>query len=183
MKKIIIILMGILTLTTFGFNLQSSGINNGYILDKYGKHGIQNFNGMPTLSLPLEWKNPPKGTKAYAIVMQDYDAVPVVGFSWIHWTAIVPSNFTKLDENASQMNKSIIQGVNSWASPLGNMSKSNASFFGGPAPPDKEHKYEIKIYALSQVPKLENGFYLNQLYSEIKGNILGEAILEGNYRN
>lgn len=68
---------------------------------------------MPSLSFPLEWKNAPKNTKSYALVMEDFDAIPVTGFSWIHWIAIIPKTTTKLQENASLENKEIIQGVNS----------------------------------------------------------------------
>ncbi|MGL5056468.1 MAG: YbhB/YbcL family Raf kinase inhibitor-like protein [Fusobacteriaceae bacterium] len=182
MKKLIITLMGVMTMTAFSFDLNSSGIKEGYIENKYGKHGTENIQGMPSLSLPLEWKDAPKDAKAYAVVMQDYDAIPVCGFSWIHWVAIIPGEYSGVKENASQEDKNIIQGLNSWHSPLGNLDKGTASHFGGPAPPDKDHTYEIKLYALSEMPKLENGFYLNELYSEIKGNILGESILEGKYK-
>ena len=42
----------------------STGIVNGIIEDKYGKHGSQfNENGMPTYSLPLKIEDAPEGTK------------------------------------------------------------------------------------------------------------------------
>lgn len=182
MKKLILFLTGVMAMTSFAFTLESSGIKEGYIGDKYGKHGTQNLSGMPSLSLPLEWKDAPKGTKSYVVVMQDYDAIPVVGFSWIHWATIIPADYTELKENASLDDKKIIQGANSWLSPLGNLDRGTASHFGGPAPPDMDHTYEIKIYALSEVPKLEDGFFLNHLYKEMKGKVLGEAVLEGKYK-
>ena len=66
--------------SAFGFELTSSGIENGYIKEKYGQYGTENIKGMPSLSLPLEWKGVPEGTKDFALVMQDYDAIPVTGF-------------------------------------------------------------------------------------------------------
>lgn len=167
---------------SFTFTLESSGVKNGYIEDRFGKHGTENLKGMPSLSLPLQWKNSPEGTKAYALVMQDYDAIPVVGFSWIHWVAVIPGDYTELKENASSEDKKLIQGANSWLSPLGNLDRGTASHFGGPAPPDRDHTYEFKIYALSEIPNLEKGFFLNSLYTEMRGKILGEALLEGKYR-
>lgn len=169
-------------MTAFSFTLSSSGIKEGYIENKYGKHGVDNIEGMPSRSLPLSWKGVPEGTNAYAIVMQDYDAIPVCGFSWIHWVTIVPGDYIELKENASQEDNVIIQGVNSWHSPLGNLDRGTASHFGGPAPPDKDHTYEIKLYALSEMPKLKKGFYLNELYKEMEGKILGETTLKGKYK-
>ncbi|STO31117.1 putative kinase inhibitor [Fusobacterium necrogenes] len=182
MKKNLIAGALLLGASAFGFELTSSGIENGFINEKYGRYGSENINGMPSLSLPLEWKEAPKGTKSFALVMEDYDAVPVTGFSWIHWIAIIPGNYNKLEENASLTNKDIIQGVNSWVSSMGGLSKADASHFGGPAPPDKDHTYKFVLYALDKEIKLESGFYLNELYKEMEGHILNSTELEGIYK-
>lgn len=60
MKKNVLLTLTALSISAFGFTLESSGIENGYIKEKYGKYGAQNLNGMPSLSLPLNWKNSPK---------------------------------------------------------------------------------------------------------------------------
>lgn len=169
-------------MTKNSFELTSYGIEKGYIHEKYGRYGVENINGMPSLSIPLEWQGAPEGTKSFALVMEDFDAVPVTGFSWIHWIAIIPGNFTQLEENAGLTNKDIIQGVNSWISSMGGLSKAEASHFGGPAPPDKDHTYKFVLYALDKEIKLESGFYLNELYSEMRGHILASATLEGVYK-
>lgn len=165
-----------------GFILESSGIENGYIKDKYGKYGSQKLDRMPSLSLPLKWDGAPEKTKSYALVMQDPDAIPVTGFSWIHWIALIPKTITELEENASLNSEEIIQGVNSWGSLMGGLSKENASHFGGPTPPDKEHTYSIMLYALDKDIKLQPGFYLNELYKEMEGHILDQVTLKGNYK-
>lgn len=183
MKKIFLALMLLLGITSLSFELKSSGIVNGYIKEEYGKYGKQNINGMPSLSLPLEWKNAPKKTKSFAIVMEDFDAIPVTGFNWIHWVTIVPGDLKKLNENASIENKRLIQGVNSWISSLGGLSQADATHYGGPAPPDKEHTYTITIYALNKELNLKEGFYLNELYKAMEGHILGKATLKGKYKN
>lgn len=183
MKKNILVALTAISISSFGFTLESDGIKNNYIQEKYGKYGTQNLNGMPSLSLPLKWKNVPKDTKSYALVIEDFDAIPVTGFSWIHWIAIIPGNITSLKENASLENKDIIQGVNSWISSMGGLNKANASHFGGPAPPDKTHTYTITLYALDKNIKLESGFYLNELYKEIEGHIIEKTVLKGNYQN
>lgn len=165
------------------FELESSGIKNGIIEERFGKFGSENIKGMPSRSMPLKWRNIPEGTKSFALVMEDYDAIPVAGFSWIHWVAIIPGNLTELSENASLENKEIIQGVNSWISSLGGLTKAEAAHFGGPAPPDKDHTYSITLYALDKEIKLEEGFYLNQLYHEMKGHILDKITIEALYKS
>lgn len=182
MKKIILGLTAI-SISSFGFTLESTGIENGYIKEKYGKHGTQNLNGMPSLSLPLKWNGALEKTKSYALVMQDHDAIPVTGFTWIHWVALIPGEMNELLENASLENKDIVQGVNSWVSSMGGLNKSDASHFGGPAPPDKEHTYTITLYSLDKNIKMEPGFYLNELYKEMEGHILDEVTLKGKYKN
>lgn len=163
----------------------SAGIVNGVIEKKYGKYGEQfNDNGIPTYSLPLKIDNAPENTKSYAIVLEDKDAFPVSGgFSWIHWTA---ANITRTEimENESQTATDFIQGVNSWTSIQGgNQSKDLSSFYGGMAPPDAPHLYEIHVYALDTMLNLDNGFLYNDLYKQMDGHILDQYTLKGTYSN
>ena len=163
----------------------SKGIVDGIIQDKYGKHGEYfNENGMPIYSLPIEIKDAPENTKSYALVLEDKDAFPVSGgFSWIHWTACNILK-TEIKENESQTTSDFIQGVNSWTSIQGgSQSRELSSFYGGMAPPDKSHIYEIHVYALDKVLDLENGFLYNELYKKMDGHILDSYTLKGEYRN
>lgn len=163
----------------------SSGIIDGAIQAKYGKHGKQfNANGMPNYSLPLLIENAPEGTKSYAIVLEDKDAFPVSGgFSWIHWTV---ANLTRneLKENESISAKDFVQGANSWMSMQGgSQSKELSSFYGGMAPPDAPHIYEVHVYALDTLLDLENGFMFNELHKQMDGHILATYTLKGKYNN
>lgn len=165
--------------------VMSKGIVNGVIEDKYGKHGKHfNENGMPTYSLPLKIEDAPEGTKSFAVVLEDKDAFPVSGgFSWIHWTA---ANITRTEimENESQTATDFVQGLNSWISKQGGrQSKALSSFYGGMAPPDSPHIYEIHVYALDTMLDLENGFFYNELYRRMDGHILETYTLKGEYRN
>lgn len=76
----------------------------------------------------------------------------------------------------------MIQGVNSWVSPMGGQTKEDSTFYGGPMPPDKDHVYKIRVYALDTVLDIKNGYYLNELYDKMKGHILSVAELEGIYK-
>jgi Raf kinase inhibitor-like protein, YbhB/YbcL family len=160
--------------------VRSKGIVNGIIKDEYGSKGRQfTKNGMPSFSLPLEISEEPKGTRSFAIVMEDLDAIPVCGFSWIHWTV---SDLQKdiLEDNES-VNGKFTQGVNSYHSVASKLSKEEATGYGGPAPPDREHRYSIKVFALDTVLKMKNGFYMNDLYKEMEGHILAHGVLTGLY--
>ena len=85
------------------------------------------------------------------MVLEDKDAYPVTGgFVWIHWLA---ANITRNEvrDNESQTAGDFIQGCNSWTSIQGNQqSKELSCFYGGMTPPDKEHLYELHIFALDK---------------------------------
>lgn len=166
-------------------SVTSTGIRDGVIDDKYGKHGQAfNENGMPTYSLPFQIENAPKDSVSYALVLEDKDAFPVSGgFSWIHWTAANITR-TELAENESQTATDFVQGVNSWISIQGGQqSRELSSFYGGMAPPDAPHTYELHVYALDKMLDLENGFNMNELYAQMDGHILDQYTLKGVYRN
>lgn len=161
----------------------SSGLVNGVFDAKYGKHGTAfNENGMPTCSIPFKIEDAPAGTVTYALVLEDKDAYPVSGgFSWIHWTA---ANITRTNilENESQTATDFVQGVNSWTSMQGGgQSAALSSFYGGMAPPDAPHLYELHVFALDTALDLEPGFLMNVLYRKMDGHILAQYTLKGLY--
>ncbi|MGL5020481.1 MAG: YbhB/YbcL family Raf kinase inhibitor-like protein [Mycoplasmatales bacterium] len=163
----------------------STGIENGIIKDIYGHRSTKlNENGIPTYSLPFKIENPPKNTVSYAIMLEDKDAFPVSGgFSWIHWTAANIKK-TELLENESQTAKDFVQGLNSWTSMQGgNQSLELSSFYGGMAPPDAPHTYELHVYALDIELDLENGFNMNDKFKKMDGHILETYTLKGVYNN
>ena len=116
--------------------LVTSAIIDGKILDKYGKRGDL------TLSMPFEFLEYPSNTLSFVLVIEDYDAIPVCGYDYVHWLV---ANITtdRLKENATILSKEyFVQGMNS----------NNESCYIGMAPPDKTHTYDFTLYALiSQV--------------------------------
>ncbi|MES1210328.1 MAG: YbhB/YbcL family Raf kinase inhibitor-like protein, partial [Pseudomonadota bacterium] len=74
------------------FTLTSAAFkNNGAIAAKYS------FNQMgctgENLSPPVEWKNPPAGTKSFALTVHDPDAP--TGSGWWHWVVYnIPADAT-----------------------------------------------------------------------------------------
>ena len=150
----------------------TNAIQNGKLLDKYGKRGRDIKFGMPTLSFPLEIKDYPKSTKSFAIIFDDPDAVKPSGKVWIHWLV---ANLTrsKLNENDSLNTYDFIQGKNSW----------NENCYGGPCPPDAPHNYRLTVYALSEKLDLRGDFVLSQLEKAMENKILDSAQIFAVYDN
>jgi Raf kinase inhibitor-like YbhB/YbcL family protein len=164
----------------------SSGLKDGVWEDKYGAKGTQfNKNGIPSYSIPFNIKNAPKDSKSFALVLKDNDAYEVTqGITWVHWVAAnITSN--ELTENASiKEADQFVQGINSWVTLEGGQQDQElSSFYGGMAPPNKPHKYDLHVYALDTLLSLKNGFYLNQMDDEMDGHILAEYTLTGEYAN
>lgn len=167
--------------------IHSNNIINGYLEDKFGKHGTQFLkNQKPNRSFHIAWDELPKGTESLALIFLDYDAIPVCGFPWIHWTvANIDPNLKELPENAS-VDMKLLEGVTSWYSKLlpeeSRMSKEDSTGYGGCAPPDQSHRYTIYVYALSKKLNLERGFYANELLKAMEDYILDQAKLHCMYR-
>lgn len=159
----------------------SAAIENGVFQDKYGKRGSQfSPNGMPTYSIPFEIHDAPAGTQSFAVVLEDKDAITASGFVWIHWL-IANLTRTRVQENESQTATDYVQGVNSWASKLGNFELAEASVYGGMAPPNCLHRYELVVYALDTTLDLQAGFRFNDLHFAMQGHILAQAVVMGTY--
>lgn len=163
----------------------SSAIVDGVIQDPYGKRGVQfNEQGIPTRSLPFEILDAPPGTKSFAIILEDKDAIPVTkGFPWIHWTAC---NIRKphVEENASQSSTDFVQGLNSWPSIQGGEQDPDCSCcYGGMSPPDRPHIYELHVFALDTLLPLENGYWVNELWHAMDGHIIESCTVKGRYDN
>ncbi|WP_125566318.1 YbhB/YbcL family Raf kinase inhibitor-like protein [Companilactobacillus insicii] len=153
---------------------------DGLLPDKYGKYAPANDikNGKPIISFPIKLSNIPAGTKSVALTFTDPDSIPVCGFEWIHWTAanISPEQL-EIPENFSRTaTKSIVQGKNSSASPLlGDTDEDLKVGYNGPYPPDNTHDYILKVYALSEILDIHEGYWMNELLHKMAGKVLDSA--------
>ena len=128
------------------------------------------------LSPPLEWTQPPGGTKSLALIVDDPDAP--VG-TWVHWVLIgIPPDRRNLPE-----------GVEASAAPkaLGGAGNGKNDFgklgYGGPAPPrGPVHRYYFKLYALDTTLSLGSGATKAQVEKAMKGHTLAQAELMGRYQ-
>ena len=128
--------------------------------------------GGKNVSVPLAWKNPPAGTKSFALSMVDPHPVAQ---NWVHWLVIhIPAQAALLEEGASKKKM-----------PAGSVELKN-SFgdigYGGPQPPKGtgDHPYVFTLYALS-VPKVAIGKSagLAAFQQALAGKTLATATLTG----
>lgn len=122
------------------------------------------------ISPPLEWNDPPQGTRSFALVCDDPDAP--VG-TWVHWVLYnLPPGTRSLGENAdANLPEGTQHGKNSWG----------RSDYGGPCPPSGTHRYFFKLYALDTMLDLKAGAGTDQLIQAMQGHILGQAETMGLY--
>lgn len=125
------------------------------------------------VSPALHWSHPPTGTKSFAVVMNDPDAM--VDFT--HWLAYnIPPDVRELALGASvqaAMPHGSAEGTNNFRR-LG---------YGGPCPPPgKPHHYVFRLYALDIRLDLPPGATRKQLDSAIEGHIVAEGQIIGIYQ-
>ncbi|KRM59319.1 YbhB/YbcL family Raf kinase inhibitor-like protein [Secundilactobacillus malefermentans] len=154
--------------------------DNGVLANKYSKYATEEdlLNGQPVTSFPIDITEVPTGVKTFAVTMIDHDAIPVGGFTWIHWVAAnLPGNLTQIPENASQSGEvQMTFGKNSTAGKLvGQTNPAIFQHYTGPFPPDKDHRYTVTVYAIDEKLPLKDGFWLNDLWDAMDGHVLAQT--------
>lgn len=142
--------------------------NNGTIPQQFTADGAN-------LSPPLQWKGAPKGTKSFALIVEDRDAP---SGSFTHWliadiggAAIgLPQGVPKQD--VVSVPTRAAQGENSFR---------RVGYDGPAPPPGKVHHYTFYLYALDGILDMPGSFSKAQLHAAMAGRKLGEATLTGTY--
>ncbi len=124
------------------------------------------------VSPPLEWHDPPPGTKSFALIVSDPDAP---GGDFTHWLVYnIPTSVILFPEAFPPM-KSMPNGTRQGVNDFGGLG------YQGPAPPSGIHRYYFKIYALTALLDLEDGVKRAQLEKSIQRRIVEKAELMGLY--
>jgi hypothetical protein len=144
--------------------LTSPAFENGGTIPQ--KYGYKNNN----LSIPLKISEIPEGTKSLALIMDDPDAMGAVGKVWVHWVLWnISPNTKEIIENSIPIDS--VEGKTDF----------DEIGYGGPAPPDKEHTYIFKLYALDTILNLKQGSTKTELEESIREHIITEEKLEGKF--
>ena len=130
---------------------------------KYG-YKFENINP------PLKIHEVPENTKSLVLIMDDPDALSAVGKVWTHWLMWnLPKHMKDIPEDFKSLD--IINGKNDF----GEFS------YGGPAPPDKEHMYFFKLYALDIKLETNNSLSKFQIEKLIESHIIDSCKLKGKF--
>lgn len=118
------------------------------------------------LIAPLVFEDIPASATALALVMDDPDAP---GGTWDHWVVWnIPSDQRSIDEGKVPPG---VVGRNSWGKKA----------WGGPCPPDRQHRYVFTLYALESPVDLPDGAGKRELEGAIKNQIVAKAQLTAVY--
>jgi Raf kinase inhibitor-like YbhB/YbcL family protein len=145
--------------------LSSSAFENGgKIPSKYTCDG-KNINP------PLCIEGVPQNAKSLVLIMDDPDVPEFVRKDrmWVHWIVFnMPAALKEIAENSA---------------PLGIAGKGtgNQLIYQGPCPPDREHRYFFKLYALDILLSLSEGSTKQEVEKAMVGHTLASTELMGKY--
>ena len=107
----------------------------------------------------------PDGTKTFALIMDDPDAMEPAGKIWVHWVV------WQIDPDTSGLRNLTEEGMTDFGE-VG---------YGGPAPPDKRHTYVFKLYALDSELDLPDKSTKADVEKAMEGHIIEQTQLTGTY--
>ncbi len=144
--------------------ISSSAFQDGGIIPrKYGRD-FENVNP------PLQIEDIPEGTMSLVLTMDDPDVPEAAGVSvWDHWVVFnIPVTISDIPEQ--------------WDG-VGTRGKGTRGElkYGGPRPPDKEHRYFFTVYALDVVLDLPEGATKAECISAMMSHVLEKAELVGRF--
>jgi Raf kinase inhibitor-like YbhB/YbcL family protein len=131
------------------------------------KHTCDGENTNP----PLTISDVPSGAKSLVLIMDDPDVPKHLRADgmWDHWVVFnIPANLSEVEEGEEPMGT---HGIGT----SGNLK------YNGPCPPDREHRYFFKLYALDAELELEEKSTKAQVESAMEGHVLERAELMGKY--
>jgi Raf kinase inhibitor-like YbhB/YbcL family protein len=166
-------------------DLQSGIFDNKFVLNGFGCKG-------ENISPTLIWRNPPAGTKSFAVQVHDPDAPTGSGF-W-HWAVYnIPPTTVILSQGVGNRAERLPAGAFGGNTDFMDTGATGGNGnYGGPCPPegDRPHRYVFTVYALA-VDRLEvaagvprsgsaalYGFVLNK---GIGPGLLGKASFTATY--
>lgn len=128
------------------------------------RHGYTRENVNPKLRI----EDVPEDAETLALVMDDPDAVEPAGKIWLHWTLWnIPADTEAIKEGQSPGT----EGTTDF----------RQTGYGGPNPPDGEHTYFFRLYALDTKIDLEEGDSREELEEAMKDHVIEKAELQGRY--
>lgn len=185
MKKIILV-FSFITLIAAACNSDgrpttevSNTINDKKIIMNISSPSFQYEGNIPekftcegeNISPELNFESVPSEAKSLALLMDDPDVPKNLKPDGVfdHWTVFnMPATTVQISENSPAPG---ITGKNG----------AGQNKYTGPCPPDREHRYFFKLYALDTVLSLNEAATKTDVLKAMEGHIIAEAELMGKY--
>jgi Raf kinase inhibitor-like YbhB/YbcL family protein len=118
----------------------------------------------------LTWSAAPSGTKSFAILVVDPDAV---GGEFVHWVAFdLRADATSVPESSDTTELGGVPGTNGFG----------RTGYSGPCPPKFElHSYAFRVYALDATLAVRSGVTADDLNEAMNGHVLAQGTLVGTF--
>jgi Raf kinase inhibitor-like YbhB/YbcL family protein len=139
--------------------------NGGIIPSRYTCEGAN-------VSPPLEIFQVPPDAKSLVLIMDDPDVPKHLRSDgmWDHWIIFnMPPTLKKIAETVGP------------TSGVKGMTTFGHTRYGGPCPPDREHRYFFKVYVLEKMLSLKEGASKKEIEQAMQGHIIAKAELMGRY--
>jgi hypothetical protein len=162
-KPIIFGLLAIAYLNgAFAMGLSTPAFNNGDPIP--AQYTCEGKDDLPKLFI----SDVPAHANSLVLIMDDPDTS---NGTWTHW---VLYNIPPLTPSLELKNlpNNVLVGKNSWGN----------NEYRGPCPPQGNHRYFFKIYAIDRMLSLPAGATADQIVAAIKGHVIAETQLMGTYQ-
>jgi Raf kinase inhibitor-like YbhB/YbcL family protein len=124
------------------------------------------------ISPPLAIDGVPEGTISLVLTMDDHDVPPSVRPDgvWDHWVVFnIPPTVYRIPEDAPPMG-------------IPGSTTNGTTTYEGPCPPNGEHRYLFKVYALDTLLDVPEGSNKQAVLDALQGHILESTTLMGRYK-
>lgn len=178
-KKLrILMIAGILAFSTQSawaeMSISSESIVDGHVAKEQAcrkKGGRESSPQLTVSGIPAE-------AKFLSIIVDDPDARPVAGKTWVHWNVInIPVEGSSFSIAAGEKPASGVVGK-----------QSGGSGYGGMCPPNGKHTYRFVAFAhSSEVPAKTSGwsgkaYTVERFRDDFSDAVIGEASVTGDYK-
>lgn len=145
--------------------ISSTAFSDGDLLPE--KYGYTRDNVNP----PVKFSGIPEETESLVLIVDDPDAEEPAGKVWDHWLMWnIPPETERIGEGEEPIGAR--EGINDFGD----------RGYGGPNPPDGEHTYRFKLYALDTELELNDVSEKKELEEAMEDHIISEALLKGKFR-
>lgn len=117
---------------------------------------------------PLQFTGVPSNAKSLVLTVEDPDAPAK---PWVHWLVFnIPPQCGGFEEAA------VPEGAQE------GLCNGNTFGYEGPCPPENEHEYLFKLYALDTVLDIPAASNRRQVLAAMEKHVVAESVLTGRYR-